>query len=79
MVKTFVGVRDVDEDIFRKFRAMSIEEKIRLGDALTKAMRILLEERKKREKTITQRLKVKPLDWGAGTERTSTEIDKLIY
>ena len=83
MGKTFIGVRDVDEDTFRKFRAMTIEEKMKLGFALTLAMRKLLEERKKKEKAANNKIKhlltVKPFDWGQGTEKTSEEIDKILY
>ena len=39
MEKTFIGVRDVDEEIFRKFRALSVREKMKLGDALSLAMK----------------------------------------
>ena len=48
MEKTFIGVRDVDEEIFRKFRALSVREKMKLGDALSLAMKKTLEEKENR-------------------------------
>lgn len=78
MAKTFIGVRDIDEDTFRKFRVLSIKRKIKLGEALTLAMNNILENEKDDE-TKEGQFKVKPLDFGAGTEKTSEEIDKIIY
>ena len=49
MTKTFIAVRDVDEETFRKFKAMSVEERMKLGVALTIAMKYLLEKKKKRK------------------------------
>ncbi|MEK6844343.1 MAG: hypothetical protein AABX83_02850 [Nanoarchaeota archaeon] len=80
MTKTFIAVRDVDEETFRKFKAASAEERMKLGVALTKAMRHLLDEKKKKyHKVVKNLLKVKPFDWGKGTERTSREIDEILY
>lgn len=79
MKRTLIAVRDVDEDTFRKFKAMSVQENIKLGDALTTAMKHLIEERKLEEKHEIKRPKVKPFDWGKGTEKTSEEVDKILY
>ena len=51
MEKSFIGVRDVDDDTFRKFRAMAIEEKMKLGEALTKALKLMIEENKHKRKS----------------------------
>ena len=84
MTKTFIGVRDVDEEVFRKFRAMTVEERMRLGEALTKAMNSFLKEKreekqKKHLRGVDYLLKVKPFDFGPGTERTSEEVDEIVY
>ena len=83
MGKTFIGVRDVDEDTFRKFKAMSIEARTKLGIVLTLAMKKLLDERKKQQKNRKNSAKclldIKPFDWGPGTEKTSEEIDEILY
>jgi hypothetical protein len=42
MEKINIGIRDVDEETFRKFRAMAIERKLRLGEAIDKAMKLML-------------------------------------
>lgn len=81
MKKKLITVRDVDENTFRKFRAITIEEKMKLGDAITMAMRHWIDDEKVRsvkQKNSTLRL-VKPFDWGKGTEKTSKEIDEIIY
>lgn len=78
MGKTMISVRDVDEDVFRKFRSMSVEERMKIGPALTRAMRKFLEEKEKSSNLI-KAPKVKPFNWGEGTENTSKKIDKIIY
>lgn len=81
MKKTFIAVRDVDEETFRKFRAQTIEERMKLGDALTIAMKHWLQEVK--AKTARQKIlrkdTIKPFDWGKGTEKTSEEVDEILY
>ena len=79
MGKRFIAVRAVDEDVFRKFKALSIQERLRLGDALTKAMKILLEQKEKRkELDVSNLLKMKPVKIGRKV-RWSEEIDEILY
>ncbi|MBS3075289.1 hypothetical protein J4429_02400 [Candidatus Pacearchaeota archaeon] len=81
MEKTFIGVREVDEETFRKFRAMVIENKMKLGYALSQAMRKMIEENMKK-KILNKKpalLDIKPFDFGKGTENLSENIDKIVY
>ena len=78
MKKTFIGVRDVDEEIFRKFRVFSIKRKIKIGEALTIAMKNIL-KKEANTKIKTPLFSAKPIDFGDGTEKMSEEIDKIIY
>lgn len=79
-MKRDVAIRGIDEETFRKFRAKTIEERMRLGEAITFAMRRWLKEEREKEKTNPANLlRVKPFDWGKGTERTSKEIDEILY
>jgi len=77
MKKNLIAIRDVDEEVLRKFRAKAIEEKLKMGDALTLAMKTWMEKKDKKMTRI--KFKLKPFDWGKGTEKTSREIDKLLY
>jgi len=77
MVNTFIGVREVDEDIYNKFRSLSVEQRLRLGEALTMAMKLYIE--KSRNKPKKSFLQVKPFSWGSGTEKLSEEADKVLY
>ncbi|MBI2451667.1 hypothetical protein HYV50_01150 [Candidatus Pacearchaeota archaeon] len=83
MEKTFVGVRDVDMETFRKFRARAIEKRVRLGEALTRAMREFLEEEKEKNKEDVGNprnlLRIKPIRVGKKKVRWSMEIDKFLY
>ena len=84
MPKTFIGVRDVDEETFRKFRARAIARRMALGTALTQAMRNALRET--REKNLKENLEkvkkaftIKPLNFGPGNERLSAQADEILY
>lgn len=78
MEKTFIGVRDVDEKTFRRFKSLSIEQKMKLGEALTSAMQLMIEKQRiiTKEKKVP---KVKPFPWDKGSERTSMEVDEIVY
>jgi len=80
MEKTFIAVRDVDKEAFRKFRAMSVAERLKLGEALTIAMKRLIEEKEKRKTNSAKiLLTLKPFDFGAGNEKLSKEVDRILY
>ncbi len=75
MIKTFRGI---DEEVFRKFKAEAVRQGISLGKALTGAMKLWLDKHKKTRKRGSM-LQLKPVDWGKGTERASTEVDEILY
>lgn len=80
MDKTFIAVRDVDSESFRKFKLMSLREKLKLGEALTMAMKKLMEEKEmKKNGGIKSLLTLRPFDFGKGSEKLSKEVDKLLY
>ena len=53
MGKTFLGVRDVDEEELRKFKVLDVERRIRLGEAITKAMKDYTENIRNKKKRRT--------------------------
>jgi len=80
MGDTFVGVRDVDEEIFRKFRALAIGNNIKIGKALNRAMEKMIEEHNKKSIKIKPGiLEIKPLDFGANSENLSERVDEILY
>lgn len=79
MEKTFVGIRNVDEETFRKFRSLAIERKMNIGEALNLAMKKMIANKNKEEKKETGIINIKPMDFGKGTENSSGEIDKILY
>ena len=75
-----ITVRDVDEEVLRKFKASIAVDKMKMGQALTKAMKYWIKQKERSEKIDSSSLfKIKPFDWGRGTEKTSKEIDYIIY
>ena len=81
MTKTFIAVREVNTEVYRKFRATALQEKIKVGVALTMAMQgwIVENNKKVKKKDIRNLLKIKPFDSEPGNERLSEEIDDILY
>lgn len=72
-----ITIKNVQEHVFREFKAESIREGLKIGNSLTLAMGLWLEKSKKKPKLSL--LDLKPKDWGKGTERLSEEIDRVVY
>ncbi|MCL4381041.1 MAG: hypothetical protein M1331_01110 [Candidatus Marsarchaeota archaeon] len=73
-----ITIRGLQESVFRKFKAKAAEENINLGDAISRAMEVWLNN----EKTRTSKARLSDLEitnWGRGTEKSSEEIDKVVY
>jgi hypothetical protein len=81
MAKTFIGVREVDEETFRKFRARAIEKKLKLGEALTLAMKNLMKEKEaeKNKPDPKNLLKISGIIKTKEKVRWSEEIDDILY
>jgi len=77
--KTFIGVRDVDEETFRKFKAVAMRRNLNLGIALSLAMQKWLEQKRKNKPDPKNFLNMNPIDFGPGNERLSSDIDEILY
>lgn len=59
-------IKDIDEALYRKFRAKCVEKNIKTGDAITEAIRLWLEKEGKltrrgdREKPIARTNNIQP-------------------
>lgn len=74
-------VRDIDEEIWRKFKAKTVEEKLRTGEALTEAMKIWVKEKDIKEFMPNPKniLKLEGIIKGKKKVRWSEEIDETLY
>ena len=83
MAKTFIGVREVDEDAFRRLRALAIAKRLKLGEALTRAINKFVEEEKLKEKgkklDPKNLMKISGIIKTKGKVRWSEEIDEILY
>jgi len=70
-----LSVRDVDEDIFRDFKAQAVKKGLKVGKALSFAMQDWLDKSEPKKSFM----RLKPFHWGKGTENTSRDIDKILY
>lgn len=79
MTETFIGVRDVDEETFRKFKVTMMERKIKLGNALTKAMVFYMKQYKEQNKPLTKNLlNMRSIKLGRKVN-WSEEVDETLY
>ena len=78
MTKTLIAVRDVDKETFLRFRARAVEQRMKLGDAFTKAMQFTIMSEKEAGPDISNFLKLKPLKVGKKV-KWSEEVDEILY
>lgn len=70
-----ITVREVNQEVFREFKAEATRQGLTIGTALTLAMEKFRNELgKKQDFTLWQ-----PTSWGEGTEKISQEIDEILY
>ena len=81
MRKEILTVRNIDEEIWRKFKAKIAEEKMRAGEALTEAMKIWVAEKENKKVRPDPRnfLKLAGFIKTKKKVRWSEEIDKTLY
>jgi len=72
-----ITIRDIDEVVFRSFKARAVEEGMKLGEAVTQAMELWIKQRNTKLKASL--LDIKPFNWGEGTEKVSVQIDQVLY
>lgn len=79
MKKNLITVRDVDEKTLRNFRVRAVQKGMKMGEALTEAMKRWIKDEARKGPDPRLLLKVKSSDWGSGTEKTSKEVDEVLY
>jgi len=80
MKKTFIAVRNVDEETFRKFKETSIRNRIKLGVAITLAMKDWIKERLEKDRKKGKGIfSIKPEKIGNKKVNWSKEIDEILY
>ena len=72
-----ITVRDLNEEVFRKFKGKAAERGMKMGVAVTQAMRLFIEKDGARPARKTGH--DKPSDWAKGADSTSEEVDSLLY
>ena len=71
-----ITVREVDEKVFREFKAEAVRQKITLGGALNFAMEKFRADLSKKRPKLTY---WQPSSWGPGSEHVSERIDEILY
>jgi hypothetical protein len=79
MKKDLITVRDIDEETLGRFKVKATEHKMKMGKALTEAMRIWIQTKEHPKKGSKDLMKLRPFDWGKNTEKTSSQVDEILY
>lgn len=76
METTQITVKEVDKRIFHELKAEAAKRNITVGIALTLAIEKWVSSLKQTQDKLSR---LKPRNWGQGTERLSEDIDKILY
>lgn len=71
-------IRNIDEEAYRRLRTWAAHEGVSIGEALSQLVfqHVELPTKKRRKVSFWD---YKPTGWGPGTERTSEEVDEIVY
>lgn len=71
-------IRNIDDEAYRRLRTWAAHEGVSIGEALSRLVleHVSLPERRRPKVSIWD---LKPTGWGPGTERTSEEVDEIVY
>ena len=73
-------VRKANKTLYREFKKKAVERDMNLGTALNDAMIYWIENCDREKKPDPKNLlKIKPFDFGKGTEKLSTSVDEILY
>ena len=74
------AIRDLDEETFRKLRAVAVEENMNVGDAMNIAMKKWLAEKEKHDKPDAKfLLEICGMIKTKEKVRWSEEVDEILY
>jgi hypothetical protein len=80
MAKEVLTVRDVDEEVWRRFRAKTEEEGLKTGQAVNEALAAWVRQKDRLKRPDPRRiLKVKGLVRTAAPVAWSEEVDETLY
>jgi hypothetical protein len=71
-----ITIRDIDQEVFRDFKAFAIKRKMKLGAAMTLALLKFKSDFQTKKGRLTS---FKPFHGGKGTEQSSELIDEILY
>ncbi len=75
-----ITVRGVDVKVFREVKTEAMRRKISLSQAVDSALKLWLKTRKPQRKLVkTRLLDLKPIDFGHGSEKASSQVDEIVY
>ncbi|MBI5228318.1 hypothetical protein HY988_07025 [Candidatus Micrarchaeota archaeon] len=73
-----VTLRNFDNELYKELKSEAVKDDITISEALTQAVSVWLSvhKHKKKKKSVFD---FKPVDFGPGSEKSSQEIDQVLY
>ena len=71
-----ITIRNISRELYQEFKAEAARRGLRIGEAVTLAMKEFVKHGKRRKVNI---LDFEPFDWDEGTEKSSDDIDSILY
>lgn len=79
MKKEIKAIRGINEETYRKFREKVVAKRMKVGEALTQAMKEWVRNKEERKIDPRNLLKIKPIKVGKKKVRWSEEVDEFLY
>lgn len=79
MRKNLLTVRNVDENILGRFKVKAAQENLKMGEALTEAMKRWIMEEEKVQRDLRNLRELHGIFKTKGKVRWSEEIDEILY
>ncbi|MEW5956008.1 MAG: hypothetical protein AB1626_05750 [Candidatus Micrarchaeota archaeon] len=74
-----VCFRGVDTEVFREFKAEAARRGMRMGRAITEALKLFAEAPARQKKGKMGLLDLKPVDYGPENRNLSSRVDEILY
>jgi hypothetical protein len=71
-----ITIRNISRELYQEFKAEATRRGLKIGEAVTLAMKEFVKHEKRRRVDI---LDFEPFDWGERTEKSSEDIDSILY
>ena len=73
-----ITIRGINREVYKEVRSETVKRGVKIGEAVNEALSHWLEA-SRTKKAKRSLLDVRATNWGPGTEKTSTQVDEILY